>query len=190
MTQVWKCNVDTFNKQLGSFNRLAVSVRLDHIKRVHGITEPQVEAQLLGELFTLMDGTPRHSTPRVMLNLAHNMNRQGLYDKANWPAHKTFVFLNRHETYAKRFVERVECLKLISCYHFHQGEMSEAEQWIRKIIGMLTCQWGLQHPWVLEFMTVLRSWLQVWGRMEDAGILSREIERWLKRIARQSPRSY
>lgn len=93
LTQVWKCNVDTFGEHLGHFNRLAMAVRLDYMKRVYGITEPRIEEQLLCKLSARVSWAPRQSTPRVMLNLAHNMNRQGCYDRAKSLAQKILLFL-------------------------------------------------------------------------------------------------
>ncbi len=36
MAQIWKCTTNTFESELGTSSRLAVSVRLDYIKRVYG----------------------------------------------------------------------------------------------------------------------------------------------------------
>jgi hypothetical protein len=82
MVQTWKCTTNTFNSKLGTFSRLAVSVRLDYIKRVYGIINYLKEERLLRDLLAQFGGIPRLPTPRVMLNLAHNLNRQGRHDEA------------------------------------------------------------------------------------------------------------
>lgn len=49
--QFWKCSSDTFESELGTFNRLAtVSVRLDFIQRVLGNTNYLEEERLLRDL--------------------------------------------------------------------------------------------------------------------------------------------
>ena len=35
--------------------------------------------------------------------------------------------------------------------------------------------WGKEHPWVLEFKTVLEGWLRSWAREDDADIIREEI---------------
>ena len=82
MAQAWKCTIDTFDSELGTLTPLAVSVRLDYIKRVYGIINYLEEERLLRDLLAQFGGIPRLPTPRVMLNLAHNLNRQGRHDEA------------------------------------------------------------------------------------------------------------
>lgn len=174
MAQIWKSTTDIFDSKLGTFSRLAVSVRLDYIKRV--ITNRLEEERLLRDLLAHFGGIPRLPTPRVMLNLAHNLNKQGRYDKAEEIALEVLSLLQRYEIYAWRIVERIECLKIISRSQFNQGKSLEAEQTMRDTIGIVVEQWGIQHSWVLEFMYVLEGWLRGWGRKEDASTLGREIE--------------
>ena len=112
MAQIWKCTTDTFESELGTFSRLAVSVRLDYIKRVYGFTDYLGEERLLRDLLTQFDGILRAPTPRVMLNLAHNLNRQGRHDEAEGMALKVFSLLQEYEIYSKRIVERIECMKI------------------------------------------------------------------------------
>jgi hypothetical protein len=76
MTQVWKCTTDIFESELETFNRLAVFVRLDYIKRVYEFTNYLEKERLLRDLFAQFDDISRVSTSRVMLNLTHNLNRQ------------------------------------------------------------------------------------------------------------------
>ena len=175
MAQIWKCTTDTFESELGASSRLAVSVRLDYIKRVYGFKEYLEEEQLLRDLLAQFDGIPRVPTPRVMLNLAHNLNRQGRHDEAEKMAVEVFSLLQQNEIYAKRIAERIECMKTVSYSQFNQGKALVAERTIREAIQMIVDQWGIQHSWVLEFMNVLEGWLQDWGREEDANILRGEI---------------
>ena len=176
MAQIWKCTTDAFESELGASSRLAVSVRLDYIKRVYGFKEYLEEERLLRDLFAQFDGIPRVPTPRVMLNLAHNLNRQGRHDEAEKMAVEVFSLLQQNEIYAKRIAERIECMKTVSHSQFNQGKALIAERTIREAIQMIVDQWGIQHSWVLEFMNVLEGWLQDWGREEDANTLRGEIE--------------
>lgn len=180
MTQTWKCTTDTFESELGKFSRLAVSVRLDYIKRVYGCANYlEEEERLLRSLLAQLSGgggNPRVPTPRVMLNLAHNLNRQGHHDKAEKMAQEVLSLLEKHEIYAKRIVERIECMKIDSRSQFNQGKTLEAELTIRRAIGMIVDQWGTQHSWVLEFKIVLEGWLRHWGQEEDANTVRGEIE--------------
>ena len=66
-------------------------------------------------------------------------------------------------------------MKIVSHSHFKQGKTLVAERTIRKAIQMIVDQWGIQHPWVLEFMNVLEGWLRVRGREEDANTLRGEM---------------
>jgi len=68
--------------ELGTFSPIAVSVRLGYIKRVLGIKNHLEEEQHLLDLLVQFGGIPRFSTPWMILNLAHNMNRQGRHDEA------------------------------------------------------------------------------------------------------------
>ncbi|KAK2805975.1 hypothetical protein FQN50_005990 [Emmonsiellopsis sp. PD_5] len=177
MAQVWKCSTDTFDSELGTHNRLAVAVRLDYIKRVHGVTNYLEEERLLRDLLAQFRDIPGLSAPRVMLNLAHNLNRQGRHDEAEAMGLQVLLLLREyHEMYAGRIVERIESLKVVSHSQFYQGKMVAAEQTMREAIGMIVDQYGVRHSWVPEFMNVLEGWLRSWGREEDANALWGEIE--------------
>jgi hypothetical protein len=170
MAQIWKCTVDTFDSELGILSRLAVSVRLDYIKRVYGITNCLEEERLLRELLAQFKGSSSHPPLRVTLNLAHNLNRQGRYGEVEEMVLKVSSLLQEHE-----IAERIELLKILSRSQFNQGNLA-AEQTIRTVIHTIVDQWGKQHAWVPEFMNVLESWLRGWGREEDANTLRGEIE--------------
>jgi hypothetical protein len=126
MAQIWKCSADIFDSELGTSSRFAVSVRLDYIKRV--VTNRLEEARLLQDLLAQFGGIPRLPTPRVMLNLAHNLNRQGRHDEAEETALEVLSLLQGHEIYSWRVVERIESLKIISRCQFNQGKTLAAEQ--------------------------------------------------------------
>ena len=111
-----------------------------------------------------------------MLNLVHNLNRQGCHDEAEEMVLEVLSLLQEYEIYAKRIVKRIECMKIVSRSQFNQGKTLAAEQIMREIIQMIVDQWGIQHSWVLEFMNVLEGWLQDWGWEEDANTLRGEIE--------------
>lgn len=175
MAQAWKLMTDTFDSELGASTRLAVSVRLDYIKRVYGAINYPEEEVLLRRLLPI--GALELSTPRVMLNLAHNLSRQGLYNEAEEMALEVQWLLGQHGIYARRVVEKIECLKIISHSQFNQGNTEAAEQTMRKAIQMIVDQWGMHHSWVFEFKNVLEGWLRGWGRVADADILLGEIEK-------------
>jgi hypothetical protein len=176
MARIWECTTDTFESKLGSSSRLAVSVRLDYIKRVYGVTNKLEEERLLRDLLGKFGSILSLSTPRVMLNLAHNLNRQRRYDEAEKMALDVLWLLQEHEIYADRIIERIECMKIVSHSQFNQGNPAAAEQTMREAIRMITDQWGIQHSWFLEFMNVLEGWLRDWGREEDANKVREEIE--------------
>ncbi|CAG8982691.1 hypothetical protein HYALB_00000972 [Hymenoscyphus albidus] len=176
MAQCWKCITYTFDSELGTLSPLAVSVRLDYIKRVYGITNYLEEERLLRDLLAQFGGIPRLPTPRVMLNLAHNLNRQGRYDEAQEMTLNVLSLLQEYEIYAKRIVERIESLKIVSCSQFNQGKTLAAEQTMREAIQMIVHHWGRQHSWVSEFMNVLEGWLRGWGQEDAANTLRGEIE--------------
>lgn len=119
MGRIWKCTTDIFDSELGTFSRLARSVRLDYIKRV--VTNHIEEERLLRDLLAQFGGIPRLLTPRVMLNLAHNMNKQGRHDEAEKIALEVLSLIQGHEN-AWRIVERIESLKIVSRSQFNQGK--------------------------------------------------------------------
>ena len=175
MAQIWKCIIDTFESELGTLGRLVVSIRLDYIKRVYGSTNYLEEEWLLRDVLAQLNGIPRSPTPRVMLNLAHNLNKQGRHDEAEEMAQEVLSLLQEHDLYAKRNSERIECKKIISRSQYNQGKALVAEQTMREAIRMIVDQRGIQHPWALEFMNVLEGWLRNWGREDDANTIRREI---------------
>ena len=175
MAQIWKCTVNTFESKLGTLGGLVVAIRLDYIKRVYGFMNYLEEERLLRDILAQFNGIPRIPTPRVMLNLAHNLNKQGRYDEAEKMAQDVLSLFQEYEMYAGRNSERIECKKIVSRSQFNQGKALVAEQTMREAIGMIVAQRGIQHPWVVEFMTVLEGWLRDWGREDDAKIIRREI---------------
>ncbi|KAI1370104.1 hypothetical protein F4677DRAFT_458125 [Hypoxylon crocopeplum] len=174
MAQIWKCTTDVFDSELGTDSRFAVSVRLDYIKRV--VTNQLEEERLLRDLLAQLGGIPRFPTPRVMLNLAHILNKQGRHDEAEDIAQDVLFLLQDHEIYAGRIVEKIESLKIVSRGRFEQGQTLAAEQTMREAIRIIVDQWGMQHSWVPEFMSVLEGWFRVWGWEENANTLRGEIE--------------
>jgi hypothetical protein len=54
-----------------------------------------------------------------MLNLAHNLNRQGRYNKAEEMALEVLLLLQEYKIYARRIIERIESLKIISRSQFN-----------------------------------------------------------------------
>lgn len=175
MAQIWKCTVDTFERELGKLGGLVVAVRLDYIKRVYGFTNYCEEERLLRDVLAQFGGIPRIPTPRVMLNLAHNLNKQGRHDEAEEMAQQVLSLLQEYDMYAERNSERIECKKIVAHSQFNQGKVVDAEQTMREAIRMIVDQRGIEHPWVLEFMTVLEGWLRSWAREDDANIIRREI---------------
>lgn len=174
MAQCWRCTTDVVDGSLGPIHRFAVSVRLDYIKRVL-VSNQAEEELLLRDLLAQLRDPPGHPTPRVMLNLAHNLNRQGRHNEAEKVALDVWYMLQHHGIYAERKVERIESLKVISRSQFAQNKVSEAERTIRMAIQIIVNQLGHQHPWVSEFMIVLEGWLRDWGREQDSNALQDEI---------------
>ena len=177
MIQIWKCTIDTFESEFEAFNRLTVSVRLDYIKRVYKFKEYLEEERFLRNFFAQFDGILRISTPRMMLNLAHNLNRQRRYDEAKKMTLEVFSLFELNEIYAKKIAERIECMKIISHSQFHQKKTERAEWIMQKAIQMIVDQWEMKHSWVLKFMNVLKGWVRDWDRKKDADALRRKIER-------------
>jgi len=82
MGQFWKFSSNTCESELGTFNHLAVSVRLDYIKRVFGNTIYLEEERLPRDLLARSKSSFEWYTPQIMLNLAHNLHRQRRYNEA------------------------------------------------------------------------------------------------------------
>ena len=134
--QVWRYITDILNSELGTFSRLAVFVRLNYVKRV---VMSRLE-ELLRDLLGQFGGIPRLPTPCVMLNLAHNLDRQGRYDEAGEVALEDFSLLQGREIYTWRIVERIESMKIVSRSRFNQVKILEAEQTNRSAIKMIVHQ--------------------------------------------------
>jgi len=152
LARAWECIADTFDSKLGASKPLAVSVRLDYIKRIVGATDHPKEEQLLQDILARLERAPRISTPRVMLNLAHNFNKQGRHNEAASMSQQVTELLDGHAMYFGKVVERIECLKILSHAQYKQRD-SLAEQTLQEAIRMVVNQWGEQHAWVLEFKT-------------------------------------
>jgi hypothetical protein len=176
MAETWKCTTDIFDRELGTFSQLALSIRLDYIKRVYGFTNYLEEERLLRDLVAQFGSIPKLSTPRVKLNLAHNLNRQGCHNEAEEMALEVRSLHEKYGMYDERVGERIESLKIVSHSQFNQGKTLAAEQTMGEAIQMIVDHWGIQHPWVPEFKNVLEGWLRGWGREEDANILLGEIK--------------
>lgn len=174
LAQCWEAIADTFDSVLGTANRLAVSVRLDYIKRV--VTDPSKEEILLRRRLDALGNLPTDSTPRVKLNLARNLHRQGRHDEAEGLAQSVLQMLQHYNIYRGRFSERIESLKTLSHSQHSQGKTAQAQRNMQQAIGMIVKEWGAQHPWALEFKIVVEGWFRSHGRYEDADALKREIE--------------
>lgn len=174
MTQGWICITDIFNRVLGPSHRLAVSVRLDCVKRMM-IADHSGEERVLRDILARMERPLLHSTPRVMLNLAHNLNRRGRHDEAEKVAQEVLFMLQQYVMYSERVAEEIESLKVLSRSQFFQGRTSDAERTMREAIQVIINRWGQQHPWALEFTNVLEGWLRAWDREEDADVLRAQM---------------
>ncbi|MCJ1430841.1 hypothetical protein MMC27_000191 [Xylographa pallens] len=170
MAQIWKCTTKTFNSVLEKLTRLAVSVRLNYLKRVYGTTDHLEEERHLRGLLAQFGGISGHPTRRVMLNLAHNLNRQGRHDAAEKLAWEVHSLLQKYEIH-----EMIEFMKVVSRSQFNEKILA-AEWNMRNVIKLIEHWLGEQHSWVPEFMVVLEGWLRDWGREEDANKLRGEIE--------------
>ena len=184
LTRVWRFTVEVFTRKLGNSHPLTVAAHLDCLKRIYGHTEEDLlnEEQELRMILTELECKLSLSTPRVMLNLAHNLNKQNRYEEAREMASKVCSLLSEHDIYADRIVEKIEYTKIISHSYFHQsaaspGEnyMIEAEKHMLISIQMIEQHYGKQHSWVIEFKSVLESWLRMWCREQDADDLRNEI---------------
>ena len=173
MAQIWKCVVDTVESELGPRSRFAISVRLDYIKRVYGHSEYREEERLLREVLTQLSSSPSVSSPRVMLNLAHNLNRQRRHKEAEEIALGVLSLFGEHDMYRGRKVERVECKKVISHCQFYRGKILAAQQTMQEAIQMVESFWGPHHSWILEFKNVLEGWYRQSGMVESANFLRR-----------------
>jgi hypothetical protein len=174
--EAWRFTADTFDSLLGSRRPISVSLRLDYIKRVYAIKDQHEEGRQLKQLLHELGDFPQPSTPRVMLNIAHNYNRRQKYEDAATVARDVHRLLREEPLYAGRITEQIESVKLLSHCYFYQGMALQAESSMRSAIEMIKKDLGEQHAWVLEFMNVLESWLLSWNRKEDADTLRIQIE--------------
>ena len=110
-----------------------------------------------------------------MLNLAHNMNKQGRYGHARALAGEVLVLIREHKKYADKTEERIKSQKIMALSHNAQGSMVDAESTQRYAIRLVEVAWGWQHAWLAEFMNVLETWLRGWGRDIEANRVRAEI---------------
>lgn len=175
MITAWRYTSDMFDCMLGQCSSLAVSIRLDYIKRVHWVEDCANEERLLRQLLEQLDGTLHPSVPRVLLNLAHNMNKQRRYDYARCLAEEVLGLIKEHKEYADKLVERIESQKVIAKSYHAQESKIEAELSQRRAIKMIEDTWGRGHAWFAEFMNVLEIWLRSWGKITEADTVRGEI---------------
>jgi hypothetical protein len=117
-----------------------VSVRLDYIKRVYEFTNYLEEERLLRDLFAQFDDILKVSISRMMLNLTHNLNRQKRHIEAKKMTLKVLALLQEYEIYAKRIVEKIECMKIVSRSQFNQEKILAAKQIMRETMRMIVNQ--------------------------------------------------
>ncbi|KAF3030278.1 hypothetical protein E8E12_000665 [Didymella heteroderae] len=158
-----------------AWSSLAVSIRLDYIKRVHWLEDYAEEERLLRQLRKQLDRTRHPSVPRVLLNLAHNMNKQRRYDDAKNFARNVLELTEKHGEYANKLVERIEAQKVIAKSYYAEGSMAKAELSQRRLIEMVESTVGRQHAWFAEFLNVLEIWLRSWGKETEADTVRREV---------------
>jgi len=117
-----------------------VSIRLDYIKRVYEFKEYLKEERLLRDLLAQFDDISKVSISRMMLNLAHNLNKQKRHVEAKKMTLKVFSLLQQNEIYAKRIAKRIECMKIVSHNQFNQEKTLVVERTIRETIQMIVNQ--------------------------------------------------
>jgi len=182
VAQSWRCATDVLEHELGNSHRLAVSARLDYVKRIME-TNHSEEERLLRELLSRFEHIPAQPTPRVMLNLAQNMTKQGIHHEAEKIARTVSRMLQQHEICTGRITERIEALKVLSHSQVLQRRMREAEATIREAVVLIINHWGRGHPWAIEFLNVLESWLRSWDRIQEANALREEIKSMVEPMA-------
>ncbi|KAF4547289.1 Hypothetical protein D9617_48g089500 [Elsinoe fawcettii] len=158
----WSCITDTFSDVLGSTHRLAISVRLDYMKRI--VVNSVQEECILRDLLAGFDGKSMPSTPRLMLNLAQNLLRQRRCSEAEDVTWKVMRMLQENEMYGGRDAERVESWKTLAHSYFGQKDVLRAETTLLEALKMIETQWGRDHAWWDEFTVVLQDWRQSWNR--------------------------
>ena len=171
LTQLWKCILDTFEREFGELSTFSVDCRLDYIKRVFGATDEAEEERLLREQLQRANDIPEYWIPQTLLNLGHNLIKQRRFDDAEEVAMRA-----SRQLQPDNFAGRIGILKIVSCSQFGQEKSSEAEQNMWKAIRMTENHSGPQNSWVLEFKTVLEGWYRGWGQEEDANKLQKEID--------------
>jgi hypothetical protein len=179
--RAWECITDTCDDELSSTSPLAVSIRLDYVKRVYRSTDPLKEQRLLEKLLGTLEKQGGHelarlAIPRVMLNSAHNMERQKNNLRAETFAQRASQLL-KDTIYSGKDAEKIECLKIQAHNQFERGCRVEAEKNMKAAISMIMDKMGLRHPWVYEFTTVLEQWYQSWGRVTESEVLSKDIQK-------------
>ncbi|KAF4547204.1 Hypothetical protein D9617_53g017750 [Elsinoe fawcettii] len=165
MERAWSCVTETVSTILGRSNRLAISIHLDYMKRV--VVDLVEEENFLRGLLTALKGRLLPSTPRVMLNLAHNLLRQARYTEASETAVSVSGVLTSDAKYADRVVERIECLKILAHSCFQQNAFLDADRLILDAIRLIEENWGQDHAWWKEFMVVLEGWRRSWVSRDD-----------------------
>jgi hypothetical protein len=178
--RAWECITDTCDRELSSTSPLAVSIRLDYVKRVCGSTNPMREETLLRELLGTLEKPGSHrlarlAIPRVMLNLARSIGRHKDNLEVEALALRASQML-KDEIYAEKDAERIECLKILSHNQFKRGCIVDAEKNMRAAIKMIEEKMGKHHSWAYEFMNVLENWFRSWGRVTEANALWADIQ--------------
>ena len=115
-------------------------------------------------------------TPRVMLSLAHNLNRQGRCNESEEIGHQVLSLVKENKARGRCVLEKIDSLKPISRSQHSQKTELAADKTTRRAIRMIVSEWGFNHSWALEFMLVLRGWLRGWAGEEDANVVRAEID--------------
>ncbi|KAH9216038.1 hypothetical protein DL95DRAFT_498935 [Leptodontidium sp. 2 PMI_412] len=181
LIKAWQCNNDALGRGLNPFSDAGLLTRLNHIHHVYGTyhyadeTYDGQEADRL--IWIIYDEYERASDkiatqiPTIMLSLGHSMLAQGKYEETE---NMGLEILSRARDEPRISVNlRVDAMVLTARAQNYQRKNDLAESSMREAIRTLTDRWGHACPLSTQYVNLLGSWLQEWGRDEDAAELKR-----------------
>ncbi|KAE8448607.1 hypothetical protein EG329_009032 [Mollisiaceae sp. DMI_Dod_QoI] len=175
IVQTWECGVDSFQRDLGSFNRTSLQIQVSFVNRVYKGKDSKKEEKVLRTLLAQCEEVSNISVEQPMWIMI-NLGRCLLEQNQDLEAEEMGLRVLLRAEDAEVVEVQIQALDLIAWCQYEQNKRDSAEMNMRRAIEMATEEWGKADSWVINFMVTLESWLRRWGREEDADALHAEWE--------------
>ncbi|KAE8445445.1 hypothetical protein EG329_013458 [Mollisiaceae sp. DMI_Dod_QoI] len=172
----WSCAFHNFERNLGPLHPFTIAMKLNFIHHMLVSSAGAVEAEaILWNLLKQLEEASMTSNPlisNIVVRLMYNFSFQGRYSEAENLGLDHLAQAQEQGWYA----EQILILDAIAHTQLSQGKIVLAENNLRQALNMIIERGGMTHPWAVDIMIELESWLRSWGGTEEADELQLRIE--------------